>query len=474
MSCGRPSSPRATARSVPATTVARSLPVRAASSTASSTRASRSAAVPVDHSETNAIWQASSSRSSSFEPARHREALVDQRPALLEGRAVVELVGQAEQHPAAQRAVLGRQPVEAGAERAHHALVHLAVRGRLPQRALGGRDRRGGDQLRVADLLGHLHGLLDRGGQLRPHRRPAVGVDQPQQHVVPLPGRGLGVVGHRGVRRPEQVGGLLVGVELAGHLGGGHRGLPGLGGVRRAGGEPVPGLLGLAAAAARQDARDPGVQPGPARRRHRGDQGVADQRVGEAEPLDAVLAHQPGDLGRLEDVEQVVGVDVGHGRERGEVELAADHRGRPQRRDGVAGQLLQAPGEHLLHAGGRVLLGDQPGEVAALAGQPGVLHEVERVAVGALPQRGGLLLGRPVVGHRLEHLGDRRRRAARPAPVVRRAAGPAPRRPRPARRSARGASARWRGPAAARRWRSRRAAAAPGARRRRPSAGRRG
>ena len=71
----------------------------------------------------------------------------------------------------------------------------------------------------------------------------------------------------------------------------------------------------------------------------------------------------------------------------------------------VAGQLLQAPGEHLLHAGRRVLLGDQPAEVAVLAGQPGVLHEVERVAVGALPQRGRLGLGGPVVRHRFEHLG---------------------------------------------------------------------
>ena len=102
-----------------------------------------------------------------------------------------------------------------------------------------------------------------------------------------------------------------------------------------------------------------------------------------------------------------------------------------------------------LHRRRRVLLGHQPAEVAALARQPGVLHEEERVAVGALPQR-----RRPGSGGRLwltsvEDLGDRRGAAARSAPGVRRAAGPAPRRRRPARRSARGWSARWRGPAAA-------------------------
>ena len=50
-------------------------------------------------------------------------------------------------------------------------------------------------------------------------------------------------------------------------------------------------------------------------------------------------------------VEQVVWSDVGHRGQRREVELAADHRGGPQRREGVAGQPLQPAGEHLLHRG---------------------------------------------------------------------------------------------------------------------------
>ena len=180
MSCGRPSSPRTTARSVPDTTTARSLPVprRERDGLVDEGEPLRSAC-PATTATRTPIWQASSSSSSS--PSRRAIASASSTRARRSSkrRAVVELVGQAEQHPAAQRAVLG-----AAAGRGWSAAP--APRPRAPRRAGPTATARPGvveiaargDERRVADLLRHPHRQLDRRGQLRPHRRPPVGVDQ--------------------------------------------------------------------------------------------------------------------------------------------------------------------------------------------------------------------------------------------------------------------------------------------------------
>ena len=76
------------------------------------------------------------------QPAGHRQALGDQRRALLERRAVVELVGQAQHHPTAERIVRGGQALQAPAQRVDDAGVHLTERRRLPEHADGGGRRR--------------------------------------------------------------------------------------------------------------------------------------------------------------------------------------------------------------------------------------------------------------------------------------------------------------------------------------------
>ena len=103
------------------------------------------------------------------------------------------------------------------------------------------------------------------GGQLGPHRRPAVGVDQLHQHVVPLARPGRRVVVLRGERGAEQVGGLLVGVRAAAPTSAAATAArQASAGVRRPGRQPVPGHLGLAARACPPSAvGDPGVQRGP-------------------------------------------------------------------------------------------------------------------------------------------------------------------------------------------------------------------
>ena len=52
-----------------------------------------------------------------------------------------------------------------------------------------------------------------------------------------------------------------------------------------------------------------------------------------------------------------------------------------------SGSRVEPPAQHLLDRRRRVVLGEQPLEVGAGAGEPGVLDEEERVAVGADSQR---------------------------------------------------------------------------------------
>ena len=77
-----------------------------------------------------------SSRSVVAEPAGHRERLVAQRPPLLEGRAVVDLVGQARASPGSAAAPSsGGSRSRQSPERRDDLVVDLAVGAGLPQRA---------------------------------------------------------------------------------------------------------------------------------------------------------------------------------------------------------------------------------------------------------------------------------------------------------------------------------------------------
>ena len=95
--------------------------------------------------------------------------------------------------------------------------------------------------------------------------------------------------------------------------------------------------------------------------------------------------------------------------------------------------------QHLVDGGGRPALGHQGGEVAAVAGQPGVLDQEEGVALRAPPQRVGVGRRRLGLGDLGEDLRPPRPRC-RAAGAAARACAPAPRRPRRARPWARGCS----------------------------------
>ena len=359
ISRGRPRSPSATARSVPATTVARSLPSARGELDGLLGEPGAPRRSGGDHSDTKARSGRRPAAGLVPEPARHREALVDQRPRSSKRRAVVELVGQAEQHPAAQRAVLGRQPVEASAARATPS-CDLAVARRLPQRPWVVSIAAAGPPPGVVDLLGHRDGLLDGPGQVRPVRRPA--------------GRRRSAAsGRRTAARSVASGSWSMAPSAA-------RAGPRPPRGRRAGGPPRPRRPPPARPARRTTARPPAsagrllaLRPRP-RLEDLGDPGVQPAARDGAMAATSVSRTSawanrnrstpssrtsPATCGRVEHVEHVVLVDVGHGGQRRQVELAAEHGRRPQRRDGVVGQPRQAAGEHVLHAGRRVGLRHQ-------------------------------------------------------------------------------------------------------------------
>ncbi len=242
-----------------------------------------------------------------------------------------------------------------------------------------------------ARSIARLHDL----DQLRPHPGPAVAVGQIHQHVVALSRPGARVVVHRRQRGLQQLDRSLVRVHLAGLGGRDDRGAPGPVRVRRAGREPVQRQLALPTRPAGQRLGHLGVQPGPTGRRDLGVRRVADQRVREAEPVDAVLADQPGLLRRLQRVEHRVLVETRARGQHGEIELPADHRGQPQHRPRRVRQPGEPAGQHVVHRGRRVRLGQQPAQVTPLRGQPRVLDQEERVAVGPLQQCVGFGTGRP-------------------------------------------------------------------------------
>ncbi len=262
----------------------------------------------------------------------HGQRLVGQAAALGIRRAVVELVGQTEQHPAAQR---DRRPRAAGpgcaaarrrsrgcvlpwAADCHSApwVVAMAARATSSTSPSSSRDR---DR------------LLDGGRQLRPHGRPAVGVDEVHQHVVAVAWRGVGVVGHG--RRGR--------CAAARRTAGARRGdgprppprPPSARPCRRTTDRP------RSSAAARSVARSGWCSSASATRACTRARRVALSpavsvsrtrawaKVNRSTPD---VADQPGGLGRLDDVEQGVLVHPGRPGQGARVEAAADHRRGPQ------------------------------------------------------------------------------------------------------------------------------------------------
>ena len=174
--------------------------------------------------------------------------------------------------------------------------------------------------------------------------------------------------------RGEQVGRLLVGVDAAGGLGGRDRGrarpAAAYGGPAasqcRATSVSRPGCAG-------QHLGDPGVHPGPPAAREAGVRpcrgpGRGRSGTGRRRPRAPARRPAPG-RGRSSRSSSSQSRTRGQG---GQVEL----RGRPppptrSAPDGLLGQAAEPPGEDVLHRGRRVLLGQQRGQVAALARRAG-------------------------------------------------------------------------------------------------------
>ena len=211
-----------------------------------------------------------------------------------------------------------------------------------------------------------------------------------EQHLEGLCVGGGGVGLESGDSTGEQAHRLVVRVDAAGRCSCRDSRPPGLRGVLRTGREPVAGHFALPIGLTGQHLGHPRVPSRAPTLREGGVRRVADQRVGEAESVDAELAHQSGLQRRVEMVEHPVFVGLQHRRERRHVEVAPDHARHLQRVVRLAGQPAQAAGQHVLHGSRRVLLLEQRGQVATLASQSGVLHQEERVAVGAPAQVVGL------------------------------------------------------------------------------------
>ena len=77
----------------------------------------------------------------------------------------------------------------------------------------------------------------------------------------------------------------------------------------------------------------------------------------------------------------------------------SEHGGLAQQVDGAGLEPVEPAAEHVVHRCGRAAIGEQAAEVAAVPGQPGVLHEEEGIAVGA-PAEPDDVVGRGVgAGH---------------------------------------------------------------------------
>ena len=265
ISAGRPSSPYTTARRQADTTQARSLPSRPARASDSSASAEplRGGARPPQRGERGLAGV--EQQRVVVEAARHRQRLVDEGAALLERRAVVELVGQAQQHPAAQRAVrrpaagrgcaaAPRRPPRAprpAAADCHSAPCVVA----MAARAISSTSPR---------LSPTAIASLDRRGELRPHaptsgrRRPAASARRSARA-----GRRSASSSIESSAPREQLGGLLVGVAAPRQRGGVDGRAPGPAGVRRPGGRASAGRPRWRAPAGPRAPRRRGRGPAP-------------------------------------------------------------------------------------------------------------------------------------------------------------------------------------------------------------------
>ena len=168
-----------------------------------------------------------------------------------------------------------------------------------------------------------------------------------------------------------------------------------------------PARRGRRVAGRPQDLGDPAVHPGAAQLGQVGVQGVAHQRVREADPARRRLAEQPGDHAGLQRVE-----DARPRRCRRRATSTStsasrpDHRGQSQHRHRRLGQPGEAAAQHVAYPLGHLGERDQR---ALARQQPGALPHVERVAAGALGQRGH----RVPVDRAAVHRGDQRLRHRR-------------------------------------------------------------
>ncbi len=258
---------------------------------------------------------------------------------------------------------------------------------------------------RIAEALGKVDRAAHDLDQLRPHPGPPVAVGQIHQQVVALPRAGTGIAVHGRQGGLEQLDRTLVGVHPTGLGGRDDRGTPGAIRIPGTGREPVQRQLALPPRPPGHGLGDLGVQPGAARFRDLGIGRVPDECMGEAEPVDAVLADQPGLLRRFQPVEHRILVEARTRGEDGEIELPADHRGQPEQRTGRVRQPGQPAGEYVVYRGRRVRLGQQAAEVTALSGQPRVLDQEERIAVGPLQQCVGFGTRRSRGHEPLHHVG---------------------------------------------------------------------
>src|SRR5947209_11649566 len=166
---------------------------------------------------------------------------------------------------------------------------------------------------------------------------------------------------------------------------------------------------------------DAAMQPRPTRGSEPFVERVVDERVSERKaPRDAARLVQHRRRGRrLEQLEQVVLVLAGHGREQVELELRVDHRGRREHLPGNGAEARDALPEYLADALRKAAL-RQAGADAPVASRVDVdrsrlaqvaeqLAGVERVAVGLLEElvgerdRGGV---ESAAGGALEQLDD--------------------------------------------------------------------
>ncbi len=211
-------------------------------------------------------------------------------------------------------------------------------------------------------------------------------------------------------RLPEVPGRLLVGVRRDRVAGGGGAVLDrGLRPADLAGGEEVVGELAGRGAGGLERAAGAQVQARAAGVGGRVVERLAHERVGEREAVDllGVLAHDAGAQRLLERVEQLLPGPPHHRLERGEAEVAAEHRGGGQRLDGLRLEPREPARDQVLDALGHALGLGRLGQAAQH------LLDEERVAGGAAVEAAReLRVADELRGVRL--LAARRARSARP------------------------------------------------------------